>query len=276
MRSLLPPYWSASALSQFLRCGAQYLFARIEGLDPEAESTNFVLGSALHHAHAFVRTKQKRCESVLLDDAKQVFVDSFDVLGSNPVVKFEDGEAAGLREDGLRYVELLVANLGQEEVVAVEQEFEVPFVDFVTGEQLERPLRGVFDLVLRDDKGLIVVDLKTAAVRYSADRVATDLHATAYSYAASRLYPAGARFRWDVILKQRKPSFERVHATRDATSFARMIALVRSVERAIAAGAFIPADGSWSCSGCGYRSACAKWAEHRLDFVDQPVAKVPA
>lgn len=261
MRPILPEAWSFSSLNQYLRiCGAQFLFQRVQGLDPESESPNLVLGSAVHHAHAFVRSRQKAGKPTVLDDARQVFVESFEAMASNPIVAFQEGEAESLREEGLKYVDLIATNLGKEEVVAVEQDFEVPLVDS-TGEVLERPLRGSFDLVLRAaDGSLVVEDLKTAAVRYSADKLANDLQATTYCYAASRLWPGGARFRFAVVLKHRKPTFERIEVVRHQAAFDRLIALVRMAEKGIDAGVFVPNDGCWACNGCGYRSACAKWA----------------
>jgi CRISPR/Cas system-associated exonuclease Cas4 (RecB family) len=268
MRSLLPEAWSYSALNQFLRiCGAQYLFQRVEGIEPEVESPNVVLGSALHHAASFMRYHQKLGKPIVLDDAREVFVEGFDVLASNPIVRFEEGEAAAMREDGLKYVALLHANLGSEEVVAVEQDFVVPLVDPITGEELKRPLKGVMDVVLRDSHGLLVADVKSAATRYSGSRIAVDLQATAYAYAASRLWrtEGGARFAWDLIVKRtRSPFFERVYASRDERDFARLIALVKTAERAIEAGVFVPSDGSFYCAGCGFKKACAAWSERQL------------
>jgi hypothetical protein len=207
-----------------------------------------------------MRVRQQRGEPVLLDDARQVFVESYDVLASTPIADFCEGERDELRENGLVYVGLIRAKLGNEEVVAVEHEFEVPLVDPSTGEVFDRPLRGVFDLVVRDvDGSPIVVDLKTAASRYSALRLTTDLQATTYSYAASRLWKGGARFRFDVVLKQRKPSLEQVEVIRGPADYLRFITLVRMVERSIAADVFLPNDGSYFCQGCAFREPCGAW-----------------
>ena len=53
------------------------------------------------------------------------------------------------------------------EVVAVEQPFAVPLIDQETGEVLERDLVGTLDLLERDAEGLVVVDLKTSARKYT-------------------------------------------------------------------------------------------------------------
>jgi hypothetical protein len=52
--------------------------------------------------------------------------------------------------------------------VAVEQPFDVPLIDLDTGEVLDRGLVGKLDLLERDGRGgLVVVDLKTAARKYT-------------------------------------------------------------------------------------------------------------
>jgi RecB family exonuclease len=54
------------------------------------------------------------------------------------------------------------------EIVGVEQPFEVPLIDLDTGEVLDRALVGTLDLIERDAAGgLVVVDLKTSARKYS-------------------------------------------------------------------------------------------------------------
>ncbi|MBI3725381.1 PD-(D/E)XK nuclease family protein, partial [bacterium] len=218
------------------------------------------LGSALHNAHAFMRASQQKREPVVLDDARQVFAESYDVLASNPIVEFSDeSEREAHREAGFKYVALIHADLRKDEVLAVEEPFEVPLVDPGTGEVLDRPLKGVLDLVCREPDGsLVVVDLKTAATRYSPDRLRTDLQATLYSYAATILYPERAAFRFDVVLKARTPRFEHVYVTRGEEDYRRMIGLVRIAERAIEAGVFVPSDGFY-CQGCGFKRSCRSW-----------------
>jgi RecB family exonuclease len=260
--SALPEAWSYSALNQLLRiCGAQFFFERVAGMEPSELSPAPILGSSLHHAHAFARVRQMRGEPIVLDDLRDVFSESFLALTEDERVVLDQGEREQLRADGLAYVELLAAHLGDERVVAVEHEFLVPIEH--AGERLARPLRGFIDLIVIDHEGRTVfVDLKTAATKYTRAKLDNDLQATAYSYAASKLYPGGAGFRFDVVTKRTRPSFERYFVERTEADFARLFALVKTAERMIAAGAFIPADGSYFCGGCGHRAACRAWAEH--------------
>jgi hypothetical protein len=59
------------------------------------------------------------------------------------------------------------------EVLAVEQPFAVPLIDQETGEGLDRDLVGTLDLLKRDADGLVVVDLKTSARKYTDLQVQT-------------------------------------------------------------------------------------------------------
>src|SRR5688500_4269042 len=70
-------------------------------------------------------------------------------------------------------------------IVGVEQPFGVPLVDQETGEVLDRDLVGSVDLLERDAEGLVVVDLKTAARKYSDLQVEALLQLSVYSYATT-------------------------------------------------------------------------------------------
>jgi hypothetical protein len=72
------------------------------------------------------------------------------------------------------------------EVVAVESAFAVPLIDQATGAVLDRDLVGTLDLVEREADGrLVVVDLKTAARKYTDLQVEASLQLSIYSYATA-------------------------------------------------------------------------------------------
>jgi RecB family exonuclease len=268
-RTPLPEAWSVSALQSFLRCPAAYYFGRVLGLEAQEESSAFALGSAVHAAQAFALSRLKATGLPPVGEMQEVFAETFEILAADPRYVFEEGEAERLREDGLGYCAILhasYAGLGSASVIAVEQEFVVPLVDPDTGEELRRPLKGVMDLVLRDADGVIVVaDLKTAKTRFGEPRLRSDLQGHLYAYAAERLFGGTGWFRFDVLLKQRKPSLEYHEVRRGPEDYRRAIALVRNVEAAISAGYFAPtAEGGWQCSTCGHRSACRSWHDEPL------------
>jgi hypothetical protein len=95
-------------------------------------------------------------------------------------------------------------------VLAVEQPFAVPLIDPETGEVLDRDLVGSLDRLERDLEGcLVVVDLKTAARRYTNLDVEASLQLSVYSY-ATMMNGLGdqedLRLRFDVLTKTKTPS----------------------------------------------------------------------
>jgi RecB family exonuclease len=99
------------------------------------------------------------------------------------------------------------------QVVAVDSAFAVPLVDQATGAVLERDLVGTLDLVERQADGrLVVVDLKTAARKYSDLQVDASLQLSIYSYATAMNGLADEqdlRLRFDVLTKTRQPELHR-------------------------------------------------------------------
>ncbi len=77
---------------------------------------------------------------------------------------------------GVRMLAVVCGQVRPEaEILAVGQPFAVPLVDQERGEILDRDLVGSVDLLERDAEGLVVVDLKTAARKYSDLQVEASL-----------------------------------------------------------------------------------------------------
>ena len=78
-----------------------------------------------------------------------------------------------------------------------------------TGEVLDRDLMGTVDLLERDaERRLVVVDLKTAARKYSDLQAEVSLQLSVYSYAMSLGPYAGEediQLRFDVLTKTKQP-----------------------------------------------------------------------
>jgi hypothetical protein len=91
-----------------------------------------------------------------------------------------------------------------------------------------------------------VVDLKTAARKYSDLQVEASLQLSVYSY-ATMMNGLGdqeaLRLRFDVLTKTKQPELHRYWTQRDRAATRRLFRLVSEVLRAIEAGAFHPAPG---------------------------------
>jgi putative RecB family exonuclease len=146
--------------------------------------------------------------------------------------------------------------------VGVEQAFDVPLVDLDMGEVLDRSLVGMWDLLERDAEGhLVVVDLKTAARRYTDLQVELSLQLSVFSY-ASVMSGLGeqddVRLRFDVLTKTKQPDLLRYWSERDRAASVRLFRLAAELLRAIEAGVFHPNPG-WQCKGCPLKRQCWAW-----------------
>ena len=123
-------------------------------------------------------------------------------------------------------------------------------------------LVGTLDLVERDADGrLVVVDLKTAARKYSDLQVEASLQLSIYSYATAMNGLADEqdlRLRFDVLTKTKQPELHRYWTTRDSAANVRLYRLAAEVLAAVDAGVFPPRVG-WHCQDCPVRSRCWAW-----------------
>jgi len=106
-----------------------------------------------------------------------------------------------------------------------------------------------------------VVDLKTAARKYTELQVETSLQLTVYSYAVEMAGLADreeVRLRFDVLTKTKQPEFHRYPTSRDRRANVRLFRLASEVLRGVDAGVFHPVVG-WQCKECQFRGRCWAW-----------------
>ena len=147
-------------------------------------------------------------------------------------------------------------------ILAVEEPFRVPLIDAETGEVLDRELVGTLDRLEKDAEGrLVVVDLKTAARKYTNLQVEASVQLSVYSYATAMNGLANQedlRLRFDVLTKTKTPELHRYWTTRDQAATRRLFRLAAEVLQAIEAAVFPPHPGWW-CGECPYRGRCWVW-----------------
>jgi hypothetical protein len=165
-----------------------------------------------------------------------------------------------LRNQGRDLVSLFHAEAVPQKIVAVELPFALTIPDVLKGGDLQVKLVGVMDLVESDQDGVYcVVELKTSSQRYSNIKLEHDLQATIYSYAMHRMRLSTSEnstlVRYDVLVKNKKPLFERYFVTRTNADHDRMIHLINQVLRAIEQRIFYRQTG-WQCGDCQFRKTC--------------------
>jgi RecB family exonuclease len=250
---------SASGIGKYLRCPRSYFFRYIERRIPETRASSLVFGGAIHHVLAYAYQKQRLLEPAPdLDELSDVFRGAWaEGLDDGIPVLFGDDESADkLTDMGVRMLGAFIEKAPlYPQIVEVEMPFSVELADPETGEVLPR-LVGVFDAVVREaDGGYAILEHKTAAKRYTEDKLAFENQFTIYSLAAPQLGLGNAQVIVQVLLKTKNPDLVIYRPHRSDADRRDLVDIVRGITRAVRAEAFHPIR-DWHCRGCEYASAC--------------------
>lgn len=251
---------SASAIGKYLRCPRSHYFRYVERRTPESRASALVFGSAVHTALGYFYSAHRnhRAEPGI-EELTDIFRGAWaEGLDDGPPVLFGDDE------DADKLTDMGVAMLGiflkkapfYRDVIEVELPFSIELADPDTGEVLPR-LVGVLDAVVREkDGGYAILEHKTAAKRWTDDKLAFDLQLTAYSLAAPQLgFGDDAAVVVQVLLKTKTPDLVLYRPHRSDADRRDLVHIVRGITRAVRAEAFHPIR-DWHCRGCEYASAC--------------------
>jgi putative RecB family exonuclease len=243
------PHVSYTQLDQYLRCPLKFRFQYIDRLAPEFVPAALAFGSGIHGAAAFFYRGVVQGAPPSVGDVQGYFESLWHLEAEQRPVRFgEKDTKASLLDLGTRMLAVLCEQHDPtSEVLAVEQPFAVPLIDPETGEVLDRDLVGSLDRLEKDADGrLVVVDLKTAARRYSDLAVEASLQLSVYSY-ATMMNGLGdqedLRLRFDVLTKTKSPELHRYWTTRDRAATRRLFRLAAEVLPAVEAGVFPPRPG---------------------------------
>ena len=124
---------------------------------------------------------------------------------------------------------------------------------------LDCSLIGEWDCVAQDGRDICIVDWKTSASRWPAGKAERDLQATVFSYAYEKLTGTAPLFRFDVVTKTKKPSYESHYTSRGFHDFRRFEALASRAQYAVNKGVFLPNETSFACGECPYWHRCRQW-----------------
>jgi hypothetical protein len=180
---LIWDYVSPSRLNLWMKCPLAFRRKYIDGIETPSSPSLFV-GKVTHD----VLDGIYRCAMVgaytTADDVPQFVDDAWNRIIQSEPCHFDDADhETKCRNQVADLVKTYLAetDITSEKPMAVEQKYEVPLIDPLTGEDLGIPLVGVVDLVLDGEDGPIVVDFKTAASASYCD-LTHELQLTAYSY----------------------------------------------------------------------------------------------
>jgi len=249
---------SVSQVKAWIMCPRKYAHSYVWGTAPAHRPVALAFGTAVHRAlEMFYEHLQAHGSKPSVDEVQTAFVDRWTVEVRDPLPLLFDDETPDQCKD------LGVALMGAfcqqgfvpDEVLAVEQPFGIELVDPETGEVCDIPLVGAIDLVAQHQGKVWLVEHKTAARRFTPDRITWDFQPTCYLHASRSLGLENPTAAFQILLKTKKPTCETIPLTRDQASVHEMIDTVFQVLKGIEAGAF-PRNRGWGCAGCQYKHRC--------------------
>jgi putative RecB family exonuclease len=250
---------SVSQLKTWLTCPRKYELRYVRGIAPAFVPVALAFGTAFHAAVARYFMGVQAGTVPELDAVVQVFADIWRQQLDGPVpVQANDDEALdavpALAERMLRafYAHAATKTV---QVEGIEHAFAVDLHDPDSGEVLDEKLVGFFDLVLREGERRVVVELKTAAKKYSQDQLDFDLQPTAYKFAAGEMGWTDAMIKYAIVTKTKLPAIQEETVLRGPLARDDFLRTVFGVLRAIDAGISYPVRG-WQCRSCPFKAPC--------------------
>ncbi len=260
------PHLSASSINKYIDCGLLYRFSKIDKLQPEFTPDVLLFGSAIHWAIAHIN--QGRKVECLLDlpDVIECFEEKWvSTVKKTPNIKYSKGkDFESLLNQGKGLLTAYFKNGVDDgfKVLAIEE----PFSFTIPG--LSVPIIGITDCIEEDESGTIIItDYKTASKAYSEKEIDSDMQLTLYQMAmkASQFKDREIMVRFICLIKTKVPKVLQYWAMRTDLEEKRLAKKAIGVWEGISKGVFLPADGHWKCTNCGFKTACQEWSETALE-----------
>ena len=254
---------SVSGIEDYMDCGLHFKFSRIDKLKTKYRADALVFGGTIHKVLA--EFNQERLIGKILTTAE--LQDRFEqywtanAKGQEDILYKKGKTFESLIHEGKELTRIFGENIepsGMKDhtVIAIEEAFEF----YLSG--LPVPMIGAMDLIEEDDRGGIhIIEYKTAAAAYSADKIRTHFQLTVYQIAAKANGYGDREINLgiDCLIKTKEPRFERYVTARAPVDEAKAIKRIQSVWKGIEKNVFIPNTNSWRCRDCGYLDDCNDW-----------------
>ncbi len=254
---------SVSSIEDYMECGLHFKFSRIDKLKAKYRADAMVFGSTIHKVLA--EYNQERLIGKILSTAE--LQDLFEkhwqtnAQGQEDILYKKNKTFEFLATEGKELIKVFGESIDQSgmqehTVIAIEEAFKFQLPG------LPIPMIGAMDLIEEDDQGGIhIIEYKTSAAAYSADKIKTHFQLTVYQLAAKangygeRTINLGI----DCLIKTKEPRFERYLTARAPIDEAKAIKRIKAVWQGIENNIFIPNTNSWKCKDCGYLDDCNDW-----------------
>ena len=247
---------SYSSIRQYMDCGLQYKFRKVDKLEPEHTSEALVFGSAIHK----VLNKFNQCrinnKKVTASELAKWFEEYWNQSArQNENILYSNGnDFKTCLDKGKDLMQTFYVNYPQNQytVLEVEKEFQLEL------NELNCPIMGYIDLIEQDEhENIIITEYKTANKTYQTQQIDANDQLTLYNLDMQRLMPESSIMcKIDCLIKTKQPKFEQYYTTRTQEDFNRIIKVANQVAKGIQNEVFIPNTNSWKCGYCEYQTAC--------------------
>ncbi len=251
---------SYSTIKQYMDCGLQLRFKKLENLEPEFISDALVFGSSVHKALAKFNSHRADNAKPQTSDLTHLFETYWTgAVQENGRIRYANGnDFNSCLEQGKHLLEVFYEKFPRDthyRVLDIEKEFKLELEDFPW------PVIGFIDLVETDEQGnLLITEYKTSSKAYSTNQIDLNEQVTLYHLAVQNLYPNKQVItKIDCLIKTKTPKFEQYYTYRCSDDHNRFVKIAREVARGIEAEVFIPNLGSWKCGYCEFKTACEDW-----------------
>lgn len=245
---------SASSLNTYRDCPKRFEHRYVLRTPAESKSSGLVFGSAMHAAlNLFYANLRDNKPEPTSEEMHKVFLESWqrELSGDVPVLLAEKETEAGLEELATKLIKVFLEKAERpHRVVEVEMPFSIDL-----GEDLPR-LVGAYDTVVQDNNGSYrILEHKTAAKRWTPDKIAFDTQLTAYTTAAPFMGLGDTAVTIQLLLKTKKADMEVYTPARTESDKRDFIEMAVGVSKAVRAGIFW-SNRDWWCRSCEFASQC--------------------
>lgn len=232
---------SHSQVQSFQTCPRKWHYEKVENAPRERTPASLVFGIAVHDALAFQNEAALHGDSI---DAPDAFVKAWSatIAAAGVPVHYGKDSADDLLTKGRALVAIYTPPPG---IIGIEQPFSVELAPDLP------PVEGRIDLIRqREDRALVLGDLKTSASRLLSDTYAAEAQLGLYDF----VYPA-AEYEVIVLGKLKTPTVTvQPIIPLPAASVVRQY---REVYHAMVSGVRYACRG-WQCDGCAFADRCAR------------------
>jgi len=251
-------YLSFSQVSMFLRCGKSYEFRYLENkkIPP---GIAMIKGSSVHGGIEFnsIQKIQSRID-LPKSDIVDAAVTAFNTQITEEIQLSDDERGIGKKEIIGRAKDSVVtiSELYVDSVAPTIQPIEVEKTIMIDIPD-SQPIMAVLDCI---DEKHVVHDYKVTGKSKNQNEADTSLQLSVYAMAHKELYGTlPKKLVLDTMVELKTPKYQAIETTRDEDCYVKIYRISQAVQKAIAAGIFLPpAEGSWNCSSrfCGYYDIC--------------------